>query len=185
MSFEIITKDNVKKIKVHNYFDTLTDDNINKAIYLVTIELLKKAFKNGGAESVALLNNQTFNYDVCSQGSFTNVEFNTDMINELLNNKSNTFTTIHNHPNGGTFSIMDINQFLIYDKITCMIVIENNCSRSYAIFKTDKIHSRIIFDIIKKLTNIVSNSDKSHNNADNIINNLVKLGIIYKVYINY
>lgn len=181
-----IEVENVRKIQKHRYF---SDDNkFNTQLYNKTIILLSEAYKNNSAETLLLMDNNTFNYRCTSQGNSDTVMFDDKMLEALLDiNNVSTFTAIHNHPNDGGFSLGDLKQLLIYKKINTLVLITNSCKHSAFLYKTYKLNNNIQGKIITKILNFMIDKDivNIHHSALRLIQYMQRLGLIYLYYINY
>lgn len=109
----------INKKKDIPYFcnNTVANRAINKAANKIPL--------GTGYESMVLLDNSTLEmYGPCSNGKSDVVTFSNEMKSLITKNNANRYyTVIHNHPQGGAFSVQDVMTFLRYDSLSLSIVI--------------------------------------------------------------
>lgn len=181
-----ITDDNIQKIPKHRYFSDNTN-NINDELYNKTIILMTVAQKKAnGNETLLLMRNSDFLYEVTSQHNVAEVSFNQKMLNALYTNNAETYTAFHNHPDDGPFSLGDVKQILEYDKLVLLVLCTNSCKYSAALYKTNNSKQQINH-ILARIMQIAFSKNilNMHMDAKKLIKWLVPLGFEYREYRNY
>lgn len=164
-------------IRYVNYFD---DYNINIKLKEVT----EKLYTNKNFESVILLNNKTYEYiGPESQNMRDTVNFSDTMIEKLNScNDTDSFTIIHNHPFGNTFSIMDIVEFFKYPKLKMMIAVSDDCNEYYALLK-ENVNDIILYNAAIKIYNRFICKGYGHKPFIPLLKTMEKNGIKYNEFI--
>lgn len=193
-----ITKENVKKIPKHRYFDTTCSDineatknkELNAEYNECIMRNLLLAYKNNNTEALILMNNNTYQkWPNCNQDNI-NVYLSDAMVNELSRmDNCDTFTAFHNHTTDNSFSIKDIITFLDYGKMDTLVLVTNSCKyiaimrKPYNIGNTGK----ILLSCMKKIIEFMIKKQviTGHESAVPLFPVLEHCNFWYKVYTNY
>ena len=171
---------NILKIECHRYFDNSWRDynKINKKIRTKTIINMLSAYLHRGKEVLLLMDNGSFKHKM-NVGNYENVTISNEM-KRFMNNSNSTFTAFHNHPKEGSFSLGDLEQIIIYDKIQLLVLCTNSCRYCAALYKprsfTEKEIKAILtlFDSFKEKNNV-----DGHCNAKYFIQQLQEKGRLF------
>jgi len=145
--------DKVKMIEI----PTHTSEE-NKTIQLMHKQLLQDSKENNNSNEVAYI--LTKNNPIVVYGTQTDVEFTQDALIHLINSLPRTVTMLHNHPGLSSFSLNDIQMFLLTDSIKTLTIVTNVGTIKY-ITKTDdysksefiRIYNTVIGDLpVEKIT---------------------------------
>lgn len=114
------------------------------------------------------------------------VNYSEEMRQDLDQRPADNFIAIHNHPNGGTFSIMDLHVFLATTNLRAMIVLANNCREYYIMIKHNTNDNRLM--VAANKLGIAMQSDKVNGHDSvarhkTLMKNLVKSNIEYKEFL--
>lgn len=170
-----------KNIKYIDYFD---NKSANRTLYKATIKLMRHAIKYGGNETLMLLDTDTKECMITSQQYEISVSFTPLMYEKLNSNiRNNKYAVLHNHPYGGTFSYMDIVQFLRYPRIKILIACSNDCKQYFILYKTSTVNDLKLFEVSQKLERIIQKNNIEHDSFLPILNQLEENGIDYAEYL--
>ncbi|MCM1222133.1 MAG: hypothetical protein NC548_47450 [Lachnospiraceae bacterium] len=189
---DIISKDNIRKIRKFRYFRTDLDytreynNTWNRESYKNLLRLMTYAMLNNSTEVAILMRNQDFIYDIATDNSYDAVRLNNNMRNALLSVNDFTYTLFHNHPIDTSFSISDILSFLQYEKIDAIFVCTNNCKHIAVALKGDNhIKARhAIYGILDKAVNKL-HIIRRDGSAFTLLKILSKFDIVTLYYENY
>lgn len=187
-----ITKDNIKRIQRHRYFDEQTTDidiltknkELNSCIKLNLQRLMVAAAKSNNMETVIAVDLDTLGWIGATDYLPMDVSLSPQMEQAFLTS-GNTFVAMHNHPNNSTFSIADVMVLVHYPNLQTIFMCTNNCDFIEMLDKGDKNFKplvKVVLSIINKLINI--NIINRHSAAKYLIKFLVKYGFIYEKYNN-
>lgn len=182
----MISVENARKVQEHRYF--ISNSELNKTIYDKTITLLGFAYKNNSNEALLLFDDETFEYEYTTQNLVDTVCFNNNMIFKLTDvSNSKTYTAIHNHPTDASFSIGDLNQLMIYKKMSTLVLITNSCKYSAILYKTTRLTNIIQYKIISKVLEVLLKYKivSYHRDATKLIRKLQQYGLEYMYFQNY
>ena len=189
----IITIDNIKKIKRHRYFrvesisegDREYNKKWNNESYKNLLRLMVVSMQNNCTETLILMRNEDFKFEITTDHSFTNVDFSYNMKRILILDNSYTYTAFHNHPNDSVFSVKDLITFLTTEKLDAMFVCTNSCKYIGLVLKGDR-HKHILSMVSKILSYAQKLSlIRSIAPADKLLDVLHKIDILTLYYSNY
>lgn len=172
-------------VRYIDYFDEKDANGIlaNKALYGASIELMNNALNNVPNEELILLCNTTFDIMKTSQNNTDTVKFTDEMKNVLLDStNTNYYSILHNHPSGGTFSFLDIEEFLKYSKLRVMIAISNDCNEYYALCK-ENVNNKQLFDASNNIYKRFNSKGYGHAYFTPLIEVLQRYGVSYNWHI--
>lgn len=192
MNVTNITKDNIRRIQRHRYFDehdkdaniALKNKNINSQIQLNLQRLMISAMQHNNTEVMIALDLDTFNWRGHTDNDYMNVSIPTNIGSAIINS-NHRFVAMHNHPNNLPFSIADILVLIGYPNLKTIFMCTNNCNFIEVLDKSNvKINPilDIFINILMKL--IDKNIINRHSDAKYIINILIKFGFTYDKYTN-
>lgn len=168
----------MSKVKYIKYFN---EKYINDILYKASKKLMsqRETFKY---EVLLLLDNNTEKTIIETNSNINEVKFS-DKSKQILNDtrNKNNYTIIHNHPTGGTFTYMDIVEFLRYPKLKLMIAIDNNCNNYFALYKSD-VDDNELFNAAINIYNKFCATGKGHNEFSNLIEVLDRHGVKYEYF---
>lgn len=181
-------KVNIKNHRYIKYFLDLKYEN--NLLYVETYKLLKRVIKNNGNECLLLLNisNKCLvkKSEITSQSIPNEVNFSQSMINKLNCVEGNDkYAVIHNHPNGGTFTYMDIVQFFRYPRLKIMIACSNDCTEYFILYKNENANDKNLYKVSLKIQQMITNKGNGHDYFLPIASQIIANGVDYseKIFI--
>ncbi len=187
-----ITKENIKKIQRHRYYDEQATDIdvlqknkiLNSCIKKNLQRLMVAAAKSNNMETVVAVDLDTLGWAVATDYLPMDVSLSPQMEQAFLTS-GNTFIAMHNHPNNATFSIADVMVLVHYPNLQTIFMCTNNCDFIEMLDKGNKNFKplvKVVLSIVTKLIN--KNIINRHGDAKHLISFLVKSGFIYEKYNN-
>lgn len=187
-----ITRESVKKIQKHRYFDEhnsnllVAENNkkLNSYIFNCIQKLMVGAYKHNNMESLIVVDIDTFAYRFNTNNLPTDVYLTPEMENAILNS-GNTFIAMHNHPNNSTFSMADVLVLINYPNLQTIFMCTNDCNFIEVLDKGNRYYKFTVRVVIKILNSLVSkNIINKHSDAKYFIKYLKANGFKHDKYFN-
>ena len=173
MSITFITKESVKRIQRHRYFDenyaidtvSIKNKQINSTLQTNLQRLMVAAFKLNSVEALIAVDLDNFSWVGTTDNSYDSVRLSEVMKNAFINS-THKFVIMHNHPSNRTFSLADVMVLANYPNLKIILVCPNDCSFIEMLYKGDGDLSSITSIIIKVINKLMSKGSISgHTNA--------------------
>lgn len=113
-----------------------TKNMIANLVMVVATHKLFRAKNIDTMENIVLVSLDKYKILGPSSNNKSNrVGFSQEMKDAILNNKNTEFAILHNHPNNGGLSIMDLAAFIRHPNLKILVAVTNNLEHFYVLYK--------------------------------------------------
>jgi hypothetical protein len=141
--------------------------------------------RNKGYETLLLMRLSDFKYETVTNYREDMVSFS-DNMEHNLNNNSNVYVAIHNHPNDSTFSVDDLQVLVEYNNLRAIFLCTNTCKYNAMILKNYTLSQKEI-DIMRNYIKGYKqkNNGNGHISAEPLLKLFTDKRLLYVYYTNY